>query len=49
MLTAGCLRLQRVSDSAVILKEISRTTAQNVSLDGNPRYSQTSVMFVSPP
>ena len=49
MLTAGCLRLQRVSDSAVILKEISRTTAQKVSLDGNPRYSQTSVMFVSPP
>ena len=44
---SGLINVSRVSDSAIILRELSRTTVENASLDGNPRYSQTSVIFAA--
>ena len=43
----GLVSVRRVSDGAVVLRELSRTTARNASLDGNPRYDQTAVMFAA--
>ena len=43
----GLVRVSRVSDGAVVLRELSRITARNASLDGNPRYDQTAVMFAA--
>ena len=43
----GLISVSRVSDSTIILRELSRRTARNVSLDGNPPYDQTSVTFAA--
>ena len=43
----GLISVSRVSDNAVILQEINRTTSLNQSLDGNPRYNQTTVIFAA--
>jgi alpha-glucosidase (family GH31 glycosyl hydrolase) len=43
----GLISVSRVSDNAVILRELKRTTVLNQSLDGNPRYNQTTVIFAA--
>ena len=43
----GLISVSRVSDSAIIMRELSRHTFRNVSLDGNPPHDQTSVTFAA--